>query len=153
MIHRGIGRRADNNQRVAGIANHQHEHAEQHGVLHAGGDQRLLLAGVAKDEPEGCEYDDADDEGRPSPTIEGDTEHTYGEQEGQVLYLLPMALGLSLIDGPDDTGYKQYDIDNLAGIERHAERIDKEQLEPSAYGDDAGHDTIEHGCQDHDGDA
>ena len=59
-----------------------------------------------------------------------------------------MTLGLSLADGPDDTSYKQDNIDNLAGVEWHAESVDKEQLEPSSYGYDAGNDTIEHGCKD-----
>ena len=58
-----------------------------------------------------------------------------------------MALGLCLIDCPDHGGHKQDDIDNLARVEGHAETVDEEQLEPSAHGDDARNDTIEHCCQ------
>ena len=60
-----------------------------------------------------------------------------------------MTLGLSLVDGPDDTSHKQDDIDDFAGVEWHAESVDKEQLEPSSYSYDARNDTIEHGCKDY----
>ena len=59
-----------------------------------------------------------------------------------------MLVGIGLVDGPDDDGHEEEDIDNLTRVERHAERIDKEQLKPSAYRDDAGHHAVEHGGHD-----
>ena len=80
-------------------------------------------------------------------SVERDTQHGDSQQEGDVLTLLVLVFE-GLVDGPDDDAYKQYDIDNLARVERTAEVVDKQQLEPAADLYDAGNDTIEHGSQD-----
>ncbi len=55
---------------------------------------------------------------------------------------------LGLPNSPNRDADEQEDIDNLTRIERHAEDVDKQQLEPAANLYDAGNDTIEHCCED-----
>ena len=55
-------------------------------------------------------------------------------------------VGIGLVDGPYHGAHKEYQIDNLAGIERTAKHVDKQQLKPSAHGDDARHDAVKHCC-------
>ena len=45
----------------------------------------------------------------------------------------------------DNRGYEADDIYDFTGIEWAAECVDEEQLEPSAYGDDAWNHTIKYG--------
>ena len=80
--------------------------------------------------------------------MEGDAKHGHGQEERQVLtsHIAGRVLCLvGLPNGPDDGGYQQEDVDNLARVERHAQGVDEEQLEPSAYFHDAWYYTIEHG--------
>ena len=64
-----------------------------------------------------------------------------------------MFLCLSLVNGPDNAGHQEEDIDDLTRIEGHAKRVDKEQLKPSSDGDDTRNNTIEYSCQNNHGDA
>ena len=148
LVHRRIGRRADHDQGVARVADHQHEHAEQHRVLRTSRDERQLVFLQVQHEPDDSQCDDADDEGRPAPAVEGDAEHAEGQQECQILDGVAVSLRLSLIDSPDDAADEQDDIDDLTRVEGHAQGVDEEQLEPSADGDDARHDAIEDGHED-----
>ena len=43
LVHRRVGRRADADDGIRRVANHQHQHAQQRGVLQAGRDERPLL--------------------------------------------------------------------------------------------------------------
>ena len=151
LVHRGIGSRADHDDRIRGVADHEHQHAEQGRVLHASADELYLFlrARLAlKDEPQGNEHDDTDNHGRPSVAIEGNAQHGYRSQEGNVLADYALVL-ISLIDSPQDDGHQRYDIDDETRIEGHAQRVDEEQLEPSAHGDDAWHHAIEDGSHEH----
>ena len=79
LVHRGIGIRAYDNDSIGGVANHEHEHAEQSSILESGGDKgnALGLAGgqypTVENEPKGCKYNNTDDSCRPTISIEGDT--------------------------------------------------------------------------------
>ncbi|CCZ12654.1 unknown [Prevotella sp. CAG:1092] len=79
---------------------------------------------------------------RPSVAYEWYTKHTESNEERDV-FKLCVASGIALVDSPDNSRYKEYDVDNLARVEWHAESVDKEQLEPSTYSDDAWHNAIE----------
>ncbi len=58
---------------------------------------------------------------------------------------------VSLVYSPQHCRDKQNDVYYRACIERHVECIDKEQLKPSANGDDTWHNTIEYCCNDNNG--
>ena len=79
-------------------------------------------------------------------SVERDTQHGDSQQEGSVLALGSLVV-ISLVDSPNNSSYKQEDIDNLTRIERTTQHVDEEQFKPSAYLYDTWYDTIEHGSQ------
>ena len=84
--------------------------------------------------------------------VERYAQHGQSQKEGNVLPLLVQVV-IGLIDSPDDDTDEKEDIDNLASIERAAQDVDEEQLEPAAYLYDARDDAIEYGGEDDNGDA
>ena len=141
LVHGWIGRRTDDDERIARIAYHEHEHAEERGVLDARVDKSHTLALVVDDKPQDGEDDDADDHRAPTESIEGNAEHCHRGKEGDVLALLA-AVVICLPYCPDDDAYKECDVDNLTGVERATESVDEEQFKPSAHAYDARNDTI-----------
>ena len=151
LIHRRIGHRTDDDECIARVANHQHQHAEQCRILEAGGDEihRLFVDHLLAVEQESCDgqHDDADDEGRPAVAVERNADEAEGEQERDVLAGL-ILVDVTLADSPYRCCNEAGDVDDEAGVERQSERIDEEQLKPATDGDDAGYDAVEHGGHD-----
>ena len=102
---------------------------------------------MTDNQPQKNQDHDADESGRPSVAIEGDTKHAYGCYECNVLAYLA-AIGLTLVYSPKHNGDKQDDINDEARVEWHAKRIDEEQFKPTANGNNARNDAIENGCHD-----
>ena len=159
LVHRRVGRAAYHDESVAGVAYHEHQQAEQCGVLDAGGDHGdeflLFLQLPPEGEPQEEEYRRSREGLCPARALEGDAEHGHGQEERQVLTSHVAGRVLCLVglpNGPDDGGYQQEDVDNLARVERHAQGVDEEQLEPSAYFHDARHHAVEHGVDEGEGD-
>ena len=80
----------------------------------------------------------------PAETIERNADEGERHEERNVLTLLVLT-HIALVNGPQRSGYQEDDVDDETRVERHAEHVDKQQLEPSAHGDDAGNHAIEHG--------
>ena len=76
--------------------------------------------------------------------VEGNAQHAYTEQEGDV-HEPAVALSGGFIDTPQHDGHQQYHVHDEACVEGEAQRVDKEQLKPSAHLHDAWHDAVEHG--------
>ena len=84
--------------------------------------------------------------------IEGDAQHGYGGDEGDIAALQVLGL-IGLVDGPNHTCYQKDDVDNLARVERHSQGVHEKQFKPAAHTHNARHHSIEHCCQDNHRDA
>ena len=144
LVHWRIGCRAYHDDGVCGIAYHEHQHAEQCGVLQTCANQRLAGILAAHHHPQQSQHDGSDDEGAPSISVEWYAQQTYGCREGDVLSQQALVL-LGLIDSPYHGADEKQHVYDKSGIELHTQRVDEEQLKPSAYGDDAWHNAIKHG--------
>ena len=156
LVHWRVGDGAYHDEGVRRIAYHQHEHAEQGGVLETGRDEihRLLLHYLLAVEQEGDhgEHYHANDDRRPAIAVERYADEGEREQEGDVLSLFA-SRGEALVDGPDGAYHEAGYIYNESGVERQVQGVDEEQLKPSAHGHDARHHAIEHGGEDDETDA
>ena len=151
LVHRRVGRRANHDEGIRRVANHEHQQAAEHRILQActhHGDS-LLVDGllVVQHPPQQGKHHHADDHCRPAIAVEGNTQQGDGNHEGDVLSAV-VAFLIGLPDSPAHGSHEQYDIDNLTRVERHAQHVHEQQLEPSTHGDDARHDAIEHGGDD-----
>ena len=81
---------------------------------------------------------------------EGNAQQGYRQQEGDV-GTPRTGIVVALVDGPHEHGEQEHDVDDESAVERHAEGVDEEQLEPSAHLHDARHDAVEHDCDEHHG--
>ena len=85
-------------------------------------------------------------------TIERNTQHGYGQYERERHTRLALFI-VAFVYTPDKAGRQQDDIYDDAAVERHAERIDEEQLEPAAHFYNTRNDTVQygryqyHGCE------
>ena len=78
-------------------------------------------------------------------SVERNTQHGDGEHERERHACL-VAFGVAFVDTPDEAGCQQDDVHDDTRVEGHAQRVDKEQFEPSAHFHDARHDAVEYGC-------
>ncbi len=150
LVHGRVGRRTDDDDGIRGVANHEHEQAEQCGVLHAGRDGGHTGYFAADYHPQQGQHHNADEECRPAIAVERDAEHAHRCQKRDVLARAALVL-VCFVDGPNDDAHQQQQVDDDARVEGHAQRVDEEQLEPSAHGDDARHHAIEYGGDEHKG--
>ena len=76
-------------------------------------------------------------------SVERDAQHGDGQDErnGHTHFVF---LRIALVHAPDEAGGQQDDVDDDARVERHAQRVDEQQFEPSAHLHDARHDAVEH---------
>ena len=98
-------------------------------------------------EEQGQHYDAAGN-ALPAVAVEGDAQHSHAQQEGH-RHADAALLSDGLPNGPQHCASEQGNVDDDAGVEGHTQGVDKEQLEPSAHLDDAWHDAIEHGGNEH----
>ena len=77
--------------------------------------------------------------------VEGDTQQAYGGEERNV-HPFAASHGVTFVYTPYKACRQQDDVNNESGIEREAETVDKQKLEPSAYLHNARHDAVKHGC-------
>ena len=80
--------------------------------------------------------------------VERNTQHGYGQYERERHTRLALFI-VAFVYTPDEAGCQQNDIYNDTAVERHAERVDKEQLEPAAHFYDARNDTVQHNRYQH----
>ena len=75
--------------------------------------------------------------------VEGDAQQGDAQHEGQGHAQL-VAVLVALVDAPYQRGGQYEHVDQYARVERHAQRVDEQQLEPSAHLHDARHHPVEH---------
>ena len=98
---------------------------------------------IVEPKPQCGQHYNANANGRPAIAIERNAQHAHCGHKRDVA--APVALvGIAFVDGPQHDAHQQDDVDDFARIEGAAQRVDEEQLKPSAHGDDARHDAIEH---------
>ena len=145
MVHGGIGCGAYDDDGIRGIAYHDHQHAQQRSVHHARTDEWSALYFTTENESQGAQHDDADEETAPSVTVEGDTQHTDSQQI-RAVHTTDVFLNNRFAYGPQHGSRQADDVADKPCVERHAQRVDEEQFEPSAYFNDARHNAVQNGC-------
>ena len=148
LVHRRVGRGADDNDGVGRIADDHHRQAEDGGVERACADHEPLAEHAPEAGAHEGEEDDAKHDALRAVAEEGDAQQGDGHEEGDI-GTLRAVVAVALIDGPDEYAQQEDDVDDEARVERHAERVDKQQFEPSAHLHDARHDAIEHHGDEH----
>ena len=146
LVHRRIGRGADDDECVGRVAHHDEQRAQQSGVQRAGADAEFLfqrsLCLRAQVEPQQGDDNEADDDGTHAVSVERNAQQGDAQDERQGHALL-VAVLVGLVHAPNEHGGQHEDIDQHARVERHTQGIDKQQLEPSAHLHDARHHAIE----------
>jgi len=101
LVHRSIGCRTNHDKGIRRIAHHNHHDAEQGGIECTGTDLPLGIELGKQVSSQGTEYDEADDNASESMTIERNTQHGNGCEEGDV-HPLAALFSIAFIDTPDD---------------------------------------------------
>ena len=133
LVHGGVGRRADENQRVARIAYEDHECAQSHQCEYA----HTHL-------PYSCHIGGYEERYR-NPQVAADECQTRKEQrqEQRYAYAARRALCVELMDGPDEYSHGEYGVDEDAHVEAHVEGVDAETLHILRRLYEAGHESVE----------
>ena len=144
LIHRRIGRGADDDYRIRRISYYNHHHCQQ-GSVQGTGTYTVFFRQVHEEiSSQYCQYQQTDEYAAPSVSVKRNTQQCDSQQEGKVHPLLA-AYGKALVYTPDKAGCQYDDIHNQSCVERESQAVDKEQFKPSSYLYDTRNDTVKYG--------
>ena len=148
LVHRRVLRGADHDDGIRGVAYHQHQHAEQRGIEETLAQQVVALFVLHIQHKHECaEHNDADGYCAAAVAVERYAEQGDGER---VEHYGAFAVFLRGAPNSGEHHADQHEqINHHARVERQAEGVHEEQLEPAAHLHDAGHYAVEHGSHEH----
>ncbi len=119
LVHGRVGRRAYDDDGIRRVANNQHQHTEQRGVLNTSANERLSCLLVLQNEEHDNQHHETKEHREQAPARKGNAKQANGQREGHVL-----AQGATVAEGFVDSPYgdadEQGNIDDFACIERTA---------------------------------
>ena len=123
LIHRGIGRRTNHNQRIRRITDKNNEQRQQYRIH---GDYRQLFTSK-QIISQRSRKDNTDN----IPVADKRNTHQYDTYQKRNLDELIAALSIRLINGPSDNPDNEEEIKNHSAVERQVENVDEQQFDPT----------------------
>ena len=134
LIHRGIGRRTNHNQRIRRITDKNNEQRQQYRIH---GDYRQLFTSK-QIISQRSRKDNTDN----IPVADKRNTHQYDTYQKRNLDELIAALSIRLINGPSDNPDNEEEIKNHSAVERQVENVDEQQFDPTGNLDKTRNQTV-----------
>ena len=139
LVHRGRRRRADENQRVGGIAHEDHAHAPEDDVHHAHGNTVL-----ARPDPEPRRQTGEQQDSEPETVADEEHAADRHRDEEREADSARRTLAGDLTQSPDKDDQGREGVDQRAAVVGHRTTVDEEELEPLGHLDEARNEAVEH---------